>query len=58
MALALTKRYGVTFYDAAYHAIAIIHDGQFVTADQRYVSRASQAGAVVRLHDWSPPSSG
>jgi predicted nucleic acid-binding protein len=48
--LELTKRYGVTFYDAAYHAIAIVHDGQFVTADRRYVNRASEAGAIVRLY--------
>ena len=56
--LELTNRYSVTFYDAAYHAIAINHDGQFVTADSRYASRASEAGAIVRLHDWTPPSSG
>ena len=52
--LELTDRYGVTFYDAAYHAIAIVHKGLFVTADTRYISRTSEAGAVVILSDWAP----
>ena len=52
-ALALTQRYGVTFYDAAYHAHAIVERGVFVTADERYVARASEAGSVTRLSDWS-----
>jgi predicted nucleic acid-binding protein len=53
--LELTDRYSVTFYDAAYHAIAILHAGQFVTADIRYVNQANEAGAVVTLSDWTPP---
>lgn len=36
-ALRLTAHYGVTFYDAAYHAITIVQNGLFVTADGRYV---------------------
>ena len=55
-ALQLTERYGVTFYDAAYHAVAIVHNGLFVTADTRYVSRANEAGAVVMLSAWASPS--
>lgn len=51
-ALDLTERYAVSFYDAAYHAIAIVHDGLFVTADTRYVSRVNEAGAVVALSEW------
>ena len=53
LVLNLTARYGVTFYDAAYHAHAIARRGVLVTADERYVSRAEAAGAVVRLADWS-----
>lgn len=53
--LKLTERYPVAFYDAAYHAIALVHGGSFVTADTRYVSRANEAGAVVVLSDWTPP---
>ena len=52
-ALYLTQRYGVTFYDASYHAHAIILRGAFVTADERYVGRAGQAGFVMRLPEWT-----
>ena len=50
--LGLTKQYGVTFYDAAYHAHAIVETGVLVTADERYVDRASAAGFVLRLSEW------
>ncbi len=50
--LELTKRCEVSFYDAAYHALAIIQDGLFVTADTRYATRAAQAGSVVALVEW------
>lgn len=36
-AIDLMRRHGVTFYDAAYHATAIVNDGIFVTADEAYV---------------------
>ena len=52
--LDLTQRYGVTFYDAAYHAHAIVERGVFVTADERYVTRAGEAGFVMRLSEWAP----
>lgn len=51
--LDLTRRYGVTFYDAAYHAHAIEMRGVFVTADERYVTRAREAGFVQRLSEWA-----
>lgn len=54
-ALELTQRYEVTFYDAAYHALALIHKGVFVTADSRYVNRAREAGSVIALAEWRPP---
>lgn len=50
--LGLTRRYGVTFCDAAYHAHAIEMRGAFVTADERYVSRTREAGFVIRLAEW------
>ena len=53
-ALNLTQRYGVTFYDASYHAHAIVGRGVFITADERYVGRAGQAGFVMRLSEWTP----
>ena len=48
----LVRRFGVTFYDAAYHAHAIVGKGTFVTADERYMRRAGDAGFVMRLSDW------
>jgi predicted nucleic acid-binding protein len=53
--LELTARYPVSFYDAAYHATALIHGGVFVTADERYTGTALSHGAVVTLRDWIPP---
>lgn len=53
--LELTGRYEVSFYDAAYHSIALLHDGTFVTADIRYVTRAKGSGGVIALGEWSPP---
>jgi predicted nucleic acid-binding protein len=48
-ALELMHVYSVTFYDASYHALALIEDAVFVTADRRYVERAGGAGAVTAL---------
>lgn len=51
-AVGLTQDYGVTFYDAAYHALALAEKGIFVTADQKYIRKAGEAGGVVSLSDW------
>ena len=51
-AVALTRRYGVTFYDAAYHALALVNKGVFVTADRKYALKAGQAGGVTALREW------
>ena len=53
--LELTARYPVSFYDAAYHATALIHGGVFVTADERYAGNAMPHGSVVALGVWRPP---
>ena len=54
-ALELTDRYQVSLYDATYHALALIHNGQFVTADARYIARVSESGGIVALGEWDPP---
>ena len=54
--LRLTREHGVTFHDASYHALAVLGDGVFVTADGRYVARARAAGHLALLGDWTPPS--
>jgi predicted nucleic acid-binding protein len=48
-ALTLARLYGVTFYDAAHHALALVERGVFVTADSGYVQRTQAAGAVSLL---------
>lgn len=48
-------RYGVSFYDAAYHALAILNEGTFVTADIRYVKRVESPASVMALGDWRAP---
>jgi predicted nucleic acid-binding protein len=53
--LELVSRHDVAFYDAAYHSLALVNGGVFVTADSRYVNRVAQSGAVIALVDWQPP---
>ncbi|HJS88977.1 MAG TPA: type II toxin-antitoxin system VapC family toxin [Steroidobacteraceae bacterium] len=54
-ALELVCTYEVSFYDAAYHALAIIRRGVFVTADVRYVNRMAGEGTVIALSEWRAP---
>jgi predicted nucleic acid-binding protein len=49
----LMREYGVTAYDAAYHALAIRRGGTLLTADRRYVRRTARAGHVHGLEDWT-----
>ncbi len=51
-AVALVQEYRVTFYDAAYHALALIGRGTFVTADGKYFSRTKRAGAISLLTEY------
>ncbi len=48
----LMKKYGVTFYDAVYHAVAILKKGILLTAADAYCKRVSGMTNVVRLKDW------
>ena len=41
----------------AFHALALIHNGLFITADTRYVNRVTESGSVIALSDWQPPPS-
>ncbi|HEX5314531.1 MAG TPA: type II toxin-antitoxin system VapC family toxin [Gammaproteobacteria bacterium] len=50
--VALTQSCKVTFYDAAYHALALEENGTFVTADARYLRKAAKVGAVTLLSEW------
>jgi predicted nucleic acid-binding protein len=53
--LELMSVHDVSFYDAAYHALALVHGGVFVTADARYVDRARESRSVMILSEWEPP---
>ena len=46
---------GVTFYDSAYHVLALRTKGLYVTADRVYVKRAKRKGHVGLLSEWQGP---
>lgn len=46
---------GVTFYDAAYHVLALRTKGLYLTADAAYVKRAKRKGHIGLLNDWQGP---
>jgi len=46
---------GVTFYDSAYHVLALRTKGLYVTADRAYVKRAKRKGHVRLLSEWEGP---
>ncbi len=52
VALGLVIAKKVSFYDAAYHAIAIVRRGLFVTADQKYLQAVGGGDHVMHLKDW------
>lgn len=41
-----------SFYDASYHALAILNNCTFITADNRHISKTAQFGHIVLLKDW------
>lgn len=54
--VSLMRDHKVTFYDAAYHALAIRHRGTMLTADRAYVKKAARAGHIKLLNDWRAPA--
>ena len=42
----LSYRLGTTVYDTAYHYMAIMHDGTFITCDRNYQKKASTLGHI------------
>jgi predicted nucleic acid-binding protein len=49
--LEIMRTCNVTFYDAAYHAVAMSAGGSFVTADEVYFRKGEGLGHVVLLGD-------
>jgi predicted nucleic acid-binding protein len=54
-ALDLVLAHRVSFYDAAFHALAIREGGVLVTADQRYCRKVDSPAKVCYLANWSAP---
>jgi predicted nucleic acid-binding protein len=49
----LMKKFNVTFYDAAFHSVAITRSGTMITADDVYYRKTSHAGHISLLRDWN-----
>lgn len=47
----------VTFYDSAYHVLAMRTKGLYLTADAAYVKRAKRKGFIALLSAWDGPPS-
>ena len=41
-----------TMYDSIYHAMAIVEDGLFITADKRHYEKAKTFGHIALLSNW------
>ncbi len=50
--LRLVNRYSVTFYDAAYHGLAIIQNALLITADEKYLRTVGKEDCAIHLKDW------
>lgn len=50
--LVISSRHNVTFYDASYHALALMEGGTFVTADLEYARKTKSLGSVIYLNRW------
>jgi len=48
----MRKLPGMSFYDAAYHALALANDGLFITADKKYYQKAGKLGGIKFLADY------
>jgi predicted nucleic acid-binding protein len=46
----------ISFYDAAYHGLAIRIDALFLTADRKDLVRARRTGNIRHVADWEPPA--
>ena len=51
-ALELMNKWQVSFYDASYHALAIINGIEFITADEKYSNKVKDQGNMLALKDW------
>ena len=52
LATELVARHSVTFYDASYHALAVITDALFVTADEIFLRKVSDDMYCQHVRNW------
>ena len=52
IAVDLVRQSKVSFYDAAYHALAVTQSAVFVTADEKYARKSKHSSHVCLLKDW------
>jgi predicted nucleic acid-binding protein len=52
--LNLAKKHGASFYDASYHALALVRGGVMITADTRYIRKVGNGPHLMALSDWPP----
>lgn len=48
----LTASHPVTFHGTAHHALAIVNQGVFVTADESYLKAVAGEPNIMHLKDW------
>ena len=49
----IATTHNVTFYDASYHALAVMLGGVFVTADEKYQRKVVPTRHILSLASWS-----
>ena len=54
----LVARHSVTFYDASYHALAVISDALFVTADEKFLRKVTDDIHCQHIRDWNQKALG
>lgn len=42
----------ISFYDASYHALALVDGGVFLTADEKYYNKTKKEGRIMLLKDY------
>ncbi|MDZ4217204.1 MAG: type II toxin-antitoxin system VapC family toxin, partial [Candidatus Gracilibacteria bacterium] len=51
-AFKIIKTYPVSFYDASYHALALVTKGTFVTLDEKYYQKTKGLKHVIPLGEY------
>ena len=52
IAFDLMNQWQVSFYDASFHALAIVNDIIFITADEKYKNKVKEQSDISILKDW------